>query len=401
MFQSIDPAPPDPILGLTEAFNNDPCEHKVNLTVGIYKNDEGRTPILACVRDAEQKLLTAETSKSYLPINGSPTYGRAVRALLLGSDDPKVDDGRAVTCQTPGGTGALRVAGDFLKQHQGVTTIHLPDPSWANHQGIFKAAGLNVKSYRYFDQATHTLNLQGMIEDLNEIADGDVVLFHGCCHNPTGVDPTDAQWQQIADALAGRGVLALVDMAYQGLADGHEADAAGLRILASKLPQMMVCSSFSKNFSLYNERVGALTLIADSPELAAAVLSHVKLAIRTNYSNPPAHGGLIVQTILGDPALTQTWQQELAEIRNRINMMRKLLREKLDEHGAVLSDAGNAFVENQRGMFTLTGLGSSQVETLRTRHAIYIVNSGRINIAGLTHRNIDHVCKVIAAVTQG
>lgn len=398
MFQTIDPAPPDPILGLTEAFKNDPREHKVNLSVGVYKNDEGQTPILQSVRQAEAKLLDTQTSKSYLPINGSPGYGRAVRALLLGQDDPRVEDGRAVTCHTPGGTGALRVAADYLKQKQAVTTIYVPDPTWANHRGIFTAAGLDVKTYHYLDDATNSLNITGMLKDLRDIRDGEVVLLHGCCHNPTGVDPTAEQWQQIADALSDRDVLPLIDMAYQGLATGLEEDAAGVRTLLFKLPEMIVCSSFSKNFSLYNDRVGALTVLAENSQEATAVLSQMKLTIRTNYSNPPAHGGLIVQTILEDAILTDLWKRELAGICDRINTMRHLLSQKLDACGTMLSNSGNDFISRQSGMFSLSGLNREQVDQLCEEHAIYVVSSGRINVAGLTHSNLDQVVEAIHKV---
>ena len=356
LFESITPAPPDPILGLTEAFNNDTRPGKVNLGVGVYLDDSGQVPLLQAVHQAEQRLLETSAPKGYLPIPGSSSYGRAVRRLLLGADDARMDDGRAVTCQCPGGTGALRVTADYLKQKQGVDTIHVSDPTWANHQGIFKAAGLNVKTYDYFDPTTHGLNIDVMLNALGEIPAGDAALFHVCCHNPTGVDPSVEQWQAIADVLATRGVLPVLDFAYQGFGDGLEEDAAGLRTMAAALPELLVCSSFSKNFSLYNERVGALTIMADTPEKAVAVLSHVKRAIRTNYSNPPAHGGMIVQTILDDAALTEQWHTELAQMRQRINQIRQAFCDKLDQRGVQLSPQGNGFIARQRGMFSFSGL---------------------------------------------
>lgn len=401
MFQAITLAPADPILGLSEAFARDTRPNKVNLAVGVFKDDEGRTPILQAVKTAEQRLTDEEKTKSYLPIDGSPDYAQAVQAMLFGADHPIIAAGRAASSHTPGGTGALRVAADYLRQNHGQPTVHVSDPTWANHPSIFKAAGLNVATYPYFDPATNGLSADAMLAALAKVAPGDVVLLHACCHNPTGVDPAPDDWQRIASVLADRQALPLVDFAYQGFGDGVEEDAAGLRLLADALPELLICSSFSKNFGLYNERVGALTVVASDDAQAAAVQSHVKIAVRTNYSNPPAHGGQIVRTILGDATLTGQWRGELDAMRQRIHTVRGLFCDKLNQRGVRLSPDGNDFVARQRGMFSFTGLTKDEVQKLRDEHAIYIVGSGRINVAGLAQRNIDAVCDAIAAVRSG
>lgn len=302
MFEKVTAAPPDAILGLTETFKKDPRPGKVNLSVGVFKDDQGRTPVLKCVKEAERRLLEGEATKTYLSIEGSPEYGRAVRELMFGADHEIVKSGRACTAQCPGGTGALRVAADFLKKLFPSATVWFSAPTWPNHQGIFKSAGLNVASYPYFDAAKNSLDFDGLLSALKTVAAGDVVCLHGCCHNPSGVDPTPAQWTQIADVLAERGALPLLDFAYQGFGRGLQEDAAGLLALARSGAELLVASSFSKNFGLYNERVGALTLVAKDAAAAETALSQIKTCVRTNYSNPPSHGGAIVAAVLADPA---------------------------------------------------------------------------------------------------
>lgn len=398
MFETIQAAPPDAILGLSEAFRNDPRESKVNLAVGVYKDAAGQTPVLGAVTRAQHRLLEEETTKSYLPIDGPPALGPLVRSMLFGQDDERVASGRAATSMTPGGTGGLRVAGDFVHQNFPGATVWLSDPTWANHHGIFRAAGLPTATYRWYDATTRALDFGGAIAALEEIPAGDVVVLHGCCHNPTGADPTPEQWQRIAGVLRDRGVLPLLDFAYQGFGDGLEADAAGLRAVAAENPELLVCSSFSKNFGLYRDRVGAMTVVAADASAGAAAQSLVKQAIRRNYSNPPAHGALVVQTVLQDESLSAEWVEELAGMRERINGMRSALQAGLDQRGVALSPEGNGFIARQRGMFTLTGLSRDQVNLLREEHAIYAVGDGRINVAGVLPGNVDTLCDAIAAV---
>jgi aspartate/tyrosine/aromatic aminotransferase len=398
MFQSVQPAPPDAILGLTEAFKADPNPDKINLAVGVYKDEQGKTPTLAAVRVAEQWLLENEPTKSYLGIDGSPGYGRATRKMLFGESSTLVDGGRAVTFQCPGGTGALRVAGDYLAQNHGGATLWLSAPTWPNHPAIFEAAGVPLQSYPYLDAEANALDFDAMLGALDAVKPGDVVLLHGCCHNPTGVDPTNEQWHAIASLIKARQALPLLDFAYQGFAEGLEEDAAGLRVVLEACDEAIICSSYSKNFGLYRERVGALTVVGETAAQTEAVQSRVKVAVRRNYSNPPAHGGLVVERILGDAALTKQWVDELAQMRGRINGMRSALRQGLDQRGVELSPGGNGFIERQNGMFTMSGLTKGEVDKLKSDHAIYIVGSGRINVAGITPDNLDKLCDAIAAV---
>lgn len=395
MFETLDTAPPDPILGLNEAFQNDPNPNKINLGVGVYKDANGKTPILDCVKQAEQRLLDAESGKGYLGIDGLPEFAAHVRELLFGADHENIRQQRAVTLQTPGGTGALRVAADFLKRKFPQATVWCSKPTWVNHPSVFESAGLATGSYRYLDAAGTGLEFDGLLGALNEIPAGDVVCLHACCHNPTGIDPSSEQWSRIAEVVQQRGLLPLVDFAYQGFGDGLEEDAAGLRILTQKCGEMLVCSSFSKNFGLYAERVGALTIVADSRDAAQAALSHAKVCVRTNYSNPPKHGGLVVATILGDGKLRELWMTELAAMRDRINGMRTLfvatMRDKAPQRDF-------SFLTTQRGMFSFSGLTALQVDQLRGDHSIYIVSSGRINVAGITDTNIEPLCSAIADV---
>ncbi len=395
MFETITPAPPDAILGLTEAFQKDPNPRKINLGVGVYKDGSGQTPVLASVKEAEKRLLGSEATKSYLPIDGLAAYTTACQELAFGSEHPIVSAARAATVQTPGGTGALRVAADFVRRVSPRATVWLSDPTWPNHPNVFGSAALNVASYLYFDAAGNGVAFDSMMAALESIPAGDVLLLHGCCHNPTGADLSVEQWQAVAALCAGRGILPLLDFAYQGFGNGLEEDAVGVRIVANHCQEFLVAGSFSKNFGLYNERVGALTLVAASADAAAAAQSHLKICVRTNYSNPPAHGGQIVAAILGDPELRQTWEDELAEMRNRINAMRHLFVETLDEQGVARDFS---FIAQQRGMFSFSGLTPAQVQALRERHSIYAVGSGRINVAGMTGANMDYLCAAIADV---
>jgi aspartate/tyrosine/aromatic aminotransferase len=390
-------APPDPILGLTEAFRQDPNPDKINLSVGVYKNTNGQTPILTCVREAERRLAESQTTKSYLPMDGPAEYGLEVRRLLFGADSPLVAGGRAASLQTPGGTGGLRVAADFLRQRLEVRQIWVSKPTWANHTGIFSAAGLGVETYPYLDGDATGLDFGAMRAALQEIPAGDAVCLHACCHNPTGIDPTVDQWREIAEVVADRGLIPLVDFAYQGFGDGLREDAAGVEVLTAQLDELLICSSFSKNFGLYSERVGALTIVGPTVDATAAALSHAKLCVRTNYSNPPQHGGAIVLTVLGDDVLRAQWQQELAEMRERINGMRTLLAQTMASRDA---PRDFSFITKQRGMFSFSGLSPLQVDELRTKYAIYIVNSGRINVAGMTPSNMDTLCDAMISVLE-
>jgi aspartate/tyrosine/aromatic aminotransferase len=395
MFETITAAPPDAILGLSEAFKKDPRPDKINLSVGVFKDDQGRTPVLKCVKEAERRLLESETTKTYLSIEGSAEYGQAVRELMFGPEHEIVTANRACSAQCPGGTGALRVAADFLKKMFPTTTVWFSTPTWPNHQGIFKSAGLKVASYPYFDAAQNGLDFDGMLATLNQVAAGDVVCLHGCCHNPSGVDPTPAQWTQIADVLAERRALPLLDFAYQGFGRGLAEDAVGLRTLARPGAELLIASSFSKNFGLYNERVGALTLVAQDAAAAEVALSQIKACIRTNYSNPPSHGGAIVSTVLRDAFLRQQWEQELAAMRDRINGMRALFQKSMSSRQ---TGRDWSFVTQQTGMFSFSGLNAAQVDTLREQHGIYIVRDGRINVAGMNAASMDRLCDAIASV---
>jgi len=395
MFEKVQIAPPDPILGLTETFKADPNPDKINLSVGVYKDATGQTPVFETVKEAERRILEQEDSKGYLPMTGEPVYCARVQELLFGEDHEIIASKRAATAQCPGGTGALRVAGDYLHLLHPGSKIWLSDPTWANHNTIFTAAGLECKKYAYRDPATNGLDFDAMYESIKKIPQGDTILLHGCCHNPTGIDPTPEQWGAIGDLLAEQGVLPLVDFAYQGLANGIDEDRAGLLELTKKVKQMLVCSSFSKNFGLYRERTGALTVIADDANQANTVMSQVKLRIRYNYSNPPSHGGQIAAVILSDQKLKTQWIEEVAAMRSRINEMRHQFVKTLKDKG-VTQDFSS--IIDQRGMFSFSGLTKDQVDRLREEYSIYIVGSGRINVAGMTPDNMDRLCEAIKSV---
>ncbi|MDE1231419.1 MULTISPECIES: amino acid aminotransferase [Vibrio] len=395
MFEKVVAAPADPILGLTEEFKKDPRAEKINLGVGIYKNEAGETPILATVKKAEAALLESEKTKSYLTIEGTAEYGLAVQKLLFGAESDIVTQKLAKTAQAPGGTGALRVAGEFIKRQLGDVKIWISNPTWANHHGVFNAAGLETAQYSYYNAEAKDKDFAAMLADLAQAQTGDIVLLHGCCHNPTGIDPTAEEWEALAKLVAEKGLLPLFDFAYQGFAKGVEEDAQGLRTFAKYNKEILVASSFSKNFGLYNERVGAFTIVAASTETVTTAFSQVKAIIRSIYSNPPAHGAAVVTHILNNAELRTEWEQEVAEMRVRIQEMRELFVATLKAEGV---EADFSFIERQNGMFSFSGLSKDQVTRLKDEFAIYIVGSGRISVAGMTKSNMGPLCKGIAAV---
>lgn len=393
MFEKLEMAPADLILGLTEAFNKDPNPNKINLGVGVYKDEAGNTPIMNCVRKAEKILVETEKTKTYLPIPGAPAYSKAVQELVFGKGSKIF----AATAHTPGGTGALRVAGDFLKKFKPYAKVWVSDPTWPNHNGVFGASGLPVGKYPYYDSQSRSLNFAGMLASMKAMSPGDIILLHACCHNPSGIDLTAEQWKQIAAAVRENELFPLVDFAYQGLGRGLEEDAEGVRILAAAIAEMIICSSFSKNFGLYNERVGAITIKGATQETVDKAFSHVKIVIRQIYSNPPSHGGAIVATIMNSPELRKEWEGEVAEIRQRIKQMRELFVTTLKAKG-VKQDF--SFLTHQYGMFSFSGFNDERVRTLREKYGIYIVGGGRINVAGMTKANMDTLCTAIAEVLK-
>lgn len=395
LFSAVELAPRDPILGLNEAFNADTRTHKVNLGVGVYCNEEGRIPLLRAVIEAETQRAAQHASRGYLPIDGIVAYDQAVQKLLFGADSPLLAAGRVVTTQSVGGTGALKIGADFLKQLSPNATVAISDPSWENHRALFETAGFPVKNYRYYDAATHDVNRAGMLEDLNALPSGSIVVLHACCHNPTGVDLTPADWNNVLEVVKAKGHIPFLDMAYQGFGQGIAEDAAAVRLFAESGLDFFVSSSFSKSFSLYGERVGALSIVTESKEEATRVLSQVKRVIRTNYSNPPTHGATIVATVLNSPELRAMWEAELAEMRQRIHSMRKQMVELLAQYGA---QQDFSFVGRQCGMFSYSGLTVEQVARLKDEHAIYALDTGRICVASLNQNNIHVVTKAIVEV---
>jgi aspartate/tyrosine/aromatic aminotransferase len=395
MFESISPAPPDAILGLTDAYKADPNPEKINLGVGVFMDALGKTPVLESVKRAELRLLETELTKSYLPISGSPAYARGIQDLLFGSHHPLVQADRVQTAQTPGGTGGLRVGADFLAAFRSGATVWVSNPTWANHKSIFASAGFNVKEYPYYSAETKGLDADAFFSALESIPATDIVLLHVCCHNPTGVDPSPEQWVQIADIAEKRGWLPFFDFAYQGFGVSVESDRAPLHLFAERGLEMVISSSCSKNFGLYNERTGAFSLVADSAGAAAAAFSHVKTAVRSNYSNPPRHGGAIVETILHDPELRTEWDRELAAMRERIHSLRHTLVDGLQSRGL---DRDFSFITRQNGMFSFSGLSDEQVRRLRDDYSIYIVKGGRINVAGITDTALNPLCDAICEV---
>ncbi len=394
---AVEMAPKDPILGVTEAFVADQNPSKVNLGVGVYTDDNGKVPLLECVRRAEDTRVKSGTPKSYLPIDGIAAYDRAVQELVFGRESEEVTAKKIVTLQALGGTGGLKIGADFLRQISPGATVWISEPSWENHRALFEGAGFTVKEYPYYDPKTHWLNFEGMLGALKKLPAGAIAVLHSCCHNPTGVDLDQAQWQQVLDLVQSRGIVPFLDLAYQGFADGTDADAYAPRLFAEAMQPVFLSSSFSKSFSLYGERVGAFSLVAGSSDEAARALSHLKRIVRTNYSNPPTHGSDIVARILTDPELRKLWEMELGAMRDRIKAMRKALVDGIHQR---VPGADFSFVLQQRGMFSYSGLTREQVLRLRGEYSIYTIETGRICVAALTTKNIGYVADAIARVIR-
>ena len=393
IFTDIQAAPPDPIYNLTTACNADPNPRKLNLGVGVYKDEAGRIPVLDTVKAAEQRILTDEDTKNYLPIDGTPDFGVAVRKLVLGADHPLATAPDSITLHTPGGTGALRLACELVAKNRPDASVWLSDPTWANHGQIAQQAGLGVRTYPYHDAETHSILRDDLFTALAAVPAGDVVLVHGCCHNPTGLDLEPDDWQRLANLSLDRGFQVLVDLAYQGFGRGLDHDATGVRVLVNAGVPTLTASSFSKNFGLYNERTGALTGIGFGTA-SDAMLSQLKVHARSLWSSPPAHGARIVSSILANPELRAAWNTELTVMRDRINEMRHLLAESMHQHGA---DRDFSFITRQYGLFSLTGIGPEANARMREEQSIYFMSTGRINVAGLTTATIDYFCRAYAA----
>ncbi|MBC3879107.1 aspartate/tyrosine/aromatic aminotransferase [Undibacterium sp. FT79W] len=395
LFSAIEMAPRDPILGITEAYNADQNPAKVNLGVGVYYDDNGKVPLLECVKKAEAILIEKYAPRTYLPIEGLAAYDKAVQELVFGADSAVVLEKRAITAQAIGGTGALKLGADFLQRFAPTSQVWISDPSWENHRALFESAGFKVNNYPYYDANTRGVNFAGMLDALKTMPAGSIVLLHACCHNPTGADLTDDQWTQVIEVVTQRGLIPFLDMAYQGFGDGIEADGKVVRRFAEAGGALFVSNSFSKSFSLYGERVGALSIAASSADEAARIMSQLKRVIRTNYSNPPSHGGQVVATVLAMPELRQLWEEELAGMRVRIREMRHAFVAKLKEKAPTHNFD---FVIQQRGMFSYSGLTKEQVGKLREGNSIYAVDTGRICVAALNSKNIDNVIDAIAKV---
>ena len=391
MFETAPLNPPDAIFGLMEEFKKDSNPDKINLTVGVYRDEAGTTPVMKAVRQAEQILLDAAGSKGYLPIDGATDYNAAVGKLILGENS----SAQIATAQTPGGTVSLRLAGELVKRVFNVDTIWMSNPTWANHPQIYTAAGLNLKKYEYLDDAGTGLGFEKVLSSLAEAKAGEAILLHTVCHNPTGVDPTPDQWKELLTLVADKKLIPIFDFAYQGFGESLEADAFPIRHFIEAGNDAIVCNSFSKNFGLYAERVGGISAIAQSSDVANAMRSQIKSTIRTMYSNPPLHGGAIVQTVLTDAGLRSTWETELAEIRNRILDLRGKFVDKMQ---SLAPDRDFGYIKQQRGMFSYSGLRADQVARLKAKHSIYALGSGRINIAGINSGNMDRLCEAIASV---
>jgi len=394
LFGAIDMAPRDPILGITEAFNADTNPAKINLGVGVYYDENGKVPLLQCVQKAEAKLIEHLSPRTYLPIEGLAAYDKAVQELVFGADSAVIQEKRAVTVQAIGGTGALKIGADFLKRFSPDSQVYISDPSWENHRALFESAGFTVNTYTYYDEATHGVNFDGMLASLRQMAPGSIVVLHACCHNPTGADLTQDQWGQVIEAVQQGGLIPFLDMAYQGFGAGIAEDGAVVARFVEAGGPLLVSNSFSKSFSLYGERVGALSVVAASAEEAARLLSQLKRVVRTNYSNPPLHGGKVVATVLSTPELRQLWEDELAGMRVRIKQTREALVAKLAEKAP---QRDFSFVREQVGMFSYSGLTKEQVAKLR-EESIYAVDTGRICVAALNSKNIDRVVDAIAKV---
>ncbi len=395
LFTAVEMAPRDPILGLNEQFAADTNPNKVNLGVGVYYDDNGKLPLLQCVHAAEKAMMDKPTARGYLPIDGIAAYDNAVKTLVFGADSEPVTSGRVATVQAIGGTGGLKIGADFLKKLTPNAKVLISDPSWENHRALFTNAGFEVDTYAYYDAAARGVNFEGMLQSLNAAAPGTIVVLHACCHNPTGYDITPAQWDQVVGAVKARGLTPFLDMAYQGFGHGIAEDGAVIAKFVAAGLNFFVSTSFSKSFSLYGERVGALSVLCTDKEEASRVLSQLKIVIRTNYSNPPTHGGAVVATVLNTPELRAQWEQELGDMRTRIKLMRQKLVDGLKAAG-VKQDMN--FITQQIGMFSYSGLSKDQMVRLRSEFGVYGTDTGRMCVAALNSKNIDYVCKSIAAV---
>ncbi len=395
LFSAVELAPRDPILGLNEQFAADTHPNKVNLGVGVYYDDNGKLPLLECVRKAEADMMKAPSARGYLPIDGIAAYDAAVKTLVFGEGSEPMTSGRVATVQGLGGTGGLKIGADFLKKLSPNATVLISDPSWENHRALFTQAGFVVESYPYYDAAKRGVNFEGMLAALNAAPAGTIVVLHACCHNPTGYDITPAQWDQVVAAVKAKNLTPFLDMAYQGFGHGIQEDGAVIGKFVAAGLDFFVSTSFSKSFSLYGERVGALSVLCESKEEAARVLSQLKIMIRTNYSNPPTHGGAVVAAVLGNPELRALWEKELGEMRVRIKAMRQKLVDGLKAAG-VQQDMG--FITEQIGMFSYSGLSKDQMVRLRSEFGVYGTDTGRMCVAALNSKNIDHVCQSIAKV---
>ena len=388
-------APRDPILGITEAFNADKNPNKINLGVGVYYDDNGKVPLLDCVKKAEATLMEKAAPRTYLPIDGLAAYDKAVQELVFGADSAVVKEKRAITVQALGGTGALKLGADFLKRFSPDAQVWISDPSWENHRALFESAGFTVNNYPYYDPATRGVNFSGMIATLKSVPAGSIILLHACCHNPTGADLTDGQWAEVIQVVTQRGLVPFLDMAYQGFGEGIAEDGAVIGQFVAAGLDFLVSTSFSKSFSLYGERVGALSVLCGDADECKRVLSQLKIVIRTNYSNPPTFGAQVVATVLNTPALRSQWESELAGMRERIRATRSALVARLQAAG-VKGDL--SYITRQKGMFSYSGLSKEQMQRLRSEFGVYGVDSGRICVAAINSRNIEAVARAIAAV---
>ncbi|MCH2179007.1 MAG: aspartate/tyrosine/aromatic aminotransferase [Mariniblastus sp.] len=400
MFETIKLCPPDAVFGLTEEFKIDCKPDKVNLSVGVYKDEHGRTPVMRAVHAAERRMLAEHQGHVYLPIDGSPGFNQRVAELILGSEHSVILEKRFATAQTPGGTASLRIAGEFLKRQCGVTKIWISNPTWSNHLQIYRSAGLELKQYDYLDSHGTGIDFERIYRGVENANSGDAILVHTVCHNPTGVDLSREQWDELLRLISKKKLYPIFDFAYQGFGSGLDSDAAPIRRFTESedfTGEAIVCNSFSKNFNLYGERVGGITATAKTAKTAAAMLSQIKLIIRTMYSNPPKHGGAIVERVLSDDALTKDWKTELDGLRARIQLLRERFVEMMTDQ---LPQADFSHIAKQRGMFSYSGISAEHVDRLKREYGIYLLRSGRVNIAGLNHNNLDYVCNAIASIMR-
>ena len=397
MFENLKPVAIDPILGLMVAFKADNRAEKIDLGVGVYQDDRGRTPVMASVKEAESRLMELETTKSYQGMAGDPDYNQRMMELLLGKDHSMLSTGRVKSIQAPGGSGALRVGAEVIRRARPESKLWVGIPTWPNHIPLLGSAGFDIKQYPYYDMDARQVDTEKMMETLRQVPVGDLVLLHGCCHNPTGADLTNEQWDSIADLALERGFIPFIDTAYQGLGNGLDQDAYGMRMMAERLPEVIIASSCSKNFGLYRERTGSITFIAETSEQADIVVSQAMSTARSIYSMPPAHGALLVSMVLGDPQLRSQWEAELEEVRLRIKSMRNLLCDSLENNAAGMDFS---HIKRQNGMFSFLGITTPQLERLRTEFGIYIVSSTRINLAGVNSNNIKHLTQSLLTVLE-